>query len=49
MPPDELGDKAVYHYHPSLEQVRTWIGQAGLAIEEEGTGNWYQHFLVRKE
>lgn len=45
----ELADKAVYHYYPSLEQVRTWIGQAGLAIEEEGTGNGYEHFVVRKK
>ncbi len=43
----ELSDPAVYHYHPSLEQVRAWIGQAGLAIEEEGTGNGYEHFVVR--
>ena len=35
-------------YHPSLEQVRAWVGQAGLVIEEEGTGNWYEHFVVRK-
>ena len=45
----ELASKAVYHYYPSLEQVRTWIGEAGLAIEDEGTGNGYEHFLVRKE
>jgi len=44
----ELSDVAVYHYHPSLEQVRAWIGQAGLEIEEEGTGNGYEHFVVRK-
>jgi SAM-dependent methyltransferase len=50
----ELADSAVYHYHPSLEQVRTWVGQAGLVIEEEGTGKgyegWdsYEHFVVRK-
>jgi SAM-dependent methyltransferase len=54
MIPDELADSAVYHYHPSLEQVRTWLEQAGLAIEEEGTGSafedWYgyQHLIVRK-
>jgi 2-polyprenyl-3-methyl-5-hydroxy-6-metoxy-1,4-benzoquinol methylase len=48
MAPSELSDTAVYHYYPSLEQVRAWIGQAGLAIEEEGAGNWYEHFLVRK-
>ena len=41
-------DEAAYHYCPSLEQVRAWIGQAGLVIEEEGTGNWYEHFVVRK-
>jgi SAM-dependent methyltransferase len=44
----ELADVAVYHYYPSLEQVRAWIGQAGLVIEEEGTGNGYEHFVVRK-
>jgi len=41
-------DEAAYHYCPSLEQVRAWIGQAGLVLEEEGTGNWYEHFVVRK-
>jgi SAM-dependent methyltransferase len=46
--PDELADAGVYHYHPSLEQVRTWIGQAGLEIEEEGTGSGYEHFVVKK-
>lgn len=44
----EAEDVAVYHYHPPLEQAREWIGQAGLAIEEEGTGKWYEHFVVRK-
>jgi len=49
--PAELADEAdeaAYHYCPPLEQVRAWIGQAGLAIEEEGTGNGYEHFVVRK-
>jgi hypothetical protein len=45
----ERADVAVYHYYPSLEQVWAWLGQAGLAIEEEGTGNWYEHFVVRKK
>ena len=45
--PDALADVAVYHYYPSLEQVRAWLGQAGLAIEEQGTGNGYAHFVVR--
>jgi 2-polyprenyl-3-methyl-5-hydroxy-6-metoxy-1,4-benzoquinol methylase len=48
MLPDGLADAAVYHYHPPLEQVRTWIEQAGLVIDEEGTGDWYAHFVVRK-
>lgn len=45
----EAEDVGVYHYHPSLEQVRTWVSQEGLALEEEGTGNWYEHFVVRKK
>lgn len=46
--PDELGDPPVYHYYPSLEQARSWISQAGLVIEEEGSGHWYHHFLAIK-
>ena len=46
--PGELADVAVYHFHPSLEQVRIWVGQARLVIEEEGAGNGYEHFMVRK-
>jgi 2-polyprenyl-3-methyl-5-hydroxy-6-metoxy-1,4-benzoquinol methylase len=45
---DEQADAAVYHYYPSLEQVRLWLDQAGLAIEAEGTGDGYAHFLARK-
>jgi cyclopropane fatty-acyl-phospholipid synthase-like methyltransferase len=56
--PEELGDKAVYHYYPAVEQVRTWLDQEGFAIEAEGTGSFawgsdntftatYQHFVVR--
>ena len=45
----EPEDEMVYHYVPSLEQVQEWIGQAGLVIEEEGTGPWYcEHFIMRK-
>ncbi len=46
--PGELAGLAVYHYYPSMEQVRAWIDQAGFALEEEGTGSDYVHFLVRK-
>jgi SAM-dependent methyltransferase len=45
---NELADVAAYHYCPSLEQVRAWIGQAGLTIEEEGRGSGYEHFVVRR-
>jgi SAM-dependent methyltransferase len=41
-------DHAVYHYHPSLDQVRVWFDQAGLRIEAEGGGDGYAHFLARK-
>ena len=44
----EQADIAVYHYYPTLEKVREWIDQAGLAIEEEGAGSGFRHFLVRK-
>ncbi len=46
--PSELFDPAVYHYHPSMDQVRTWFAQAGFTIEEEGTGEEYVHLLARK-
>jgi SAM-dependent methyltransferase len=49
--PAELADEAdeaAYHYCPPLEQARAWIGDAGLAIEEEGRQSWYAHFLVSK-
>lgn len=46
--PDELIDRAVYHYYPPLEKVREWIDQAGFAVEEEGAGSGFHHFVVRK-
>lgn len=46
--PKDLAGAAAYHYYPSLEQVRTWLEEAGFVIEEEGTGNGYRHFVVRK-
>ncbi len=47
--PSELAGSAAYHYYPSMEQVRLWFDQAGLAIEEEGVGHWYTHFLAIKK
>ena len=44
----DLAGQASYHYYPPLEQVRAWFDQAGLAIEAEGTGDGYAHFLARK-
>jgi ubiquinone/menaquinone biosynthesis C-methylase UbiE len=38
----------VYHYYPSLEQVREWVQQAGFTILEEGESDDYHHFLMRK-
>jgi SAM-dependent methyltransferase len=44
--PDELTDRAVYHYYPPLRKVREWIDGAGLAIEEEGAGGGFHHFVA---
>jgi len=38
----------VYHYYPSMEQVREWIQQAGFDFLEEGEGDGYHHFLVQR-
>jgi hypothetical protein len=45
-------DGLLYHYYPTLEQVRAWVGDAGFAIEEEAEEPWheehtYQHMLAR--
>lgn len=47
--PGDLADRAVYHYYPPLVQVRAWIDQAGLVIEEEGAGSELHHFVARKK
>jgi cyclopropane fatty-acyl-phospholipid synthase-like methyltransferase len=38
----------VYHYYPTMEQVRDWIRQAGFDLMEEGEGDGYHHFIMRK-
>lgn len=38
----------VYHYYPSLEQVREWVQQTNFSILEEGEGDGYHHFLMRR-
>lgn len=48
--PGDLGDKAVYHYYPPVEQVRKWLDQEKLVIEAEDMGiKWYRHFLAKKK
>jgi len=47
--PDELSDPAVYHFHPALQQVKQWLDETGFAVEKQGRGQWYAHFLVRKK
>jgi len=44
----EWADDDVYHYYPPIQQVREWIQQAGLGLIEEGEGDGYHHFVVRK-
>jgi SAM-dependent methyltransferase len=44
----EWPDEDVYHYYPSMGQVREWIPQAGLELTGEGEGDGYHHFLVHK-
>lgn len=47
--PGELGDRAVYHYYPPVEQVRKWLEGEKFTIEAEEMGViWYRHFLARK-
>jgi cyclopropane fatty-acyl-phospholipid synthase-like methyltransferase len=45
----EFPDEEVYHYHPTNQQVREWVQQAGFEIlkEENGEKSYY-HILVQK-
>jgi len=45
----ERADHTVYHYKPSMEQVRIWYDQAGFTIEDEATTDEYVHVLARKK
>ena len=47
--PGELAGTAAYHYYPSPDLVGALLEEAGLSIEEEGAGNEYEHFIVRKK
>jgi SAM-dependent methyltransferase len=45
----EWPDEGVYHFHPTNQQVRDWVKQAGFKILQEANGEiWYYHILVRK-
>lgn len=44
----EWVNDGVYHYYPTMEQVREWLQQAGFDILEEGEGDGYHHFIVQK-
>ncbi len=46
--PRELVVVAVYHYYPQPDQVRTWLAQVGMNVEEEGTGSGYRHVISRR-
>jgi SAM-dependent methyltransferase len=38
----------VYHYYPSMNQVREWMREAGFRPVEEGEGDSYRHFIIQK-
>lgn len=38
----------VYHYYPSMSQVKEWLQQTGFDLVEEGEGDGYHHFVTRK-
>jgi SAM-dependent methyltransferase len=40
-------DHSVYHYHPSMPQLRQWLSQAGFNLLDEATGDDYAHYLAR--
>jgi hypothetical protein len=41
-------DLTVYHYHPEPGQVRAWLAEAGLEVEEAGTVVGYAHIIAKK-
>ncbi len=44
----EWVNDGVYHYYPTMEQVRVWSGEAGFDPLEEGEGDGYHHFLMQR-
>ena len=41
-------DEGGYHFYPSMQQVREWLGRANFVIKEEAQANDYHHFWVQK-
>jgi SAM-dependent methyltransferase len=41
-------DQGGYHYYPSMDQVRQWLGAAGFTIKEEAEADDYHHFWTQK-
>lgn len=44
----EFPDEQTYHYYPSPALVKGWLKEAGFVLMDEGEGNEYWHFIVRK-
>jgi 2-polyprenyl-3-methyl-5-hydroxy-6-metoxy-1,4-benzoquinol methylase len=38
----------VYHYYPSISQVKEWLQQTRFELVEESEGDGYHHFVTRK-
>jgi len=45
----EMEDDGIYHYYPSIPQVKQWLKETGFSLlDEKWDGIWYHHILVRK-
>ena len=31
-----------YHHYPAMPQVRSWLADAGFALDEEAEGPWHE-------
>jgi ubiquinone/menaquinone biosynthesis C-methylase UbiE len=43
----EIPFEAGYHYYPTEDQVRAWIGGAGFEILHHETGDEYDHYVCK--
>jgi SAM-dependent methyltransferase len=44
----EWPDEVVYHYYPSMPQVKVWLDDAGFDLVDEGEGDGYCHLIARR-